>query len=242
MLSSDPAATAQLPPLASALVVCAHPDDESFGLGAVLHTLAGAGCRLSVLCFTHGEASTLRGDGDDLAAVRARELAAASRRVGVTRVELLDYPDGSLAAQPASELAAHAARVAGEVGADALIVFDHGGITGHPDHQAATDAALAAADMLGATVLAWAIPEAVATALNDEFGTAFAGRDPDEVDIVLAVDRTAQLAAIACHASQSRDNPVVRRRLQLEGSHEWLRTLRGPQRSSRDHGAGPGDG
>jgi N-acetylglucosamine malate deacetylase 2 len=62
------------------------------------------------------------------------------------------------------------------------------------------------------------------------------------VDIVLAVDRTAHLAAIACHASQSRDNPVVRRRLELEGAHEWLRTLRRPQRSRRDHGARPGDG
>jgi len=43
------------------LVVCAHPDDESFGLGGVLHTVADAGSRLSVLCFTHGEASTLHG-------------------------------------------------------------------------------------------------------------------------------------------------------------------------------------
>jgi len=35
----------------SALVVCAHPDDESFGLGCVLCTLADTGSRLSVVCF-----------------------------------------------------------------------------------------------------------------------------------------------------------------------------------------------
>jgi len=42
-----------------ALAVIAHPDDESFGLGAVLAALSGAGAQVRVLCFTRGEASTL---------------------------------------------------------------------------------------------------------------------------------------------------------------------------------------
>jgi LmbE family N-acetylglucosaminyl deacetylase len=41
-----------------ALAVIAHPDDESFGLGAVLAAF-GAGTQVRVLCFTRGEASTL---------------------------------------------------------------------------------------------------------------------------------------------------------------------------------------
>ncbi|HET6949116.1 MAG TPA: PIG-L family deacetylase, partial [Acidimicrobiales bacterium] len=85
-----------LPAFPSVLVVCAHPDDESFGLGAVLSTLAAAGTRTSALCFTHGEASTLHGVAGDLADVRAGELAAAGAVLGVTEVELLDYPDGHL--------------------------------------------------------------------------------------------------------------------------------------------------
>jgi LmbE family N-acetylglucosaminyl deacetylase len=141
----------RLPAFQDVLVVVAHPDDESFGLGGVLHAFAESGSRLSVLCFTHGEASTLHGVGGDLAVIRGEELHAASERLGVERVELLDYPDGSLAAQAPADLAGHVQRVAHETGAGMLLVFDHGGITGHADHQAATDAALHAAAILHVT-------------------------------------------------------------------------------------------
>ncbi len=72
----------------------------------------------------------------------------------------------------------------------------------------------------------WVIPHTVAAALNREFGTTFVGRDPDQADIVLAVDRAAQVDAIDCHRSQATDNPVLRRRLELMADQERLRTLR----------------
>ena len=216
----------RLPAFQDVLVVVAHPDDESFGLGAVLLAFADSGSQLSVLCFTHGEASTLHGVDGDLAIIRAEELDAASRRLGVERVELLDYPDGSLAAQAASELAGHVQRIAHETGAAMLLVFDHGGITGHPDHQAATDAALDAATTLDLPVYAWVIPRSVADALNRELGTHFVGREPDHMHIVLTVDRAAQADAIDCHRSQATDNPVLRRRLELMADEEWLYRLR----------------
>ena len=40
-------------PYRSVLAVCAHPDDESFGLGAVLSTFAELGVQTRALCFTH---------------------------------------------------------------------------------------------------------------------------------------------------------------------------------------------
>jgi LmbE family N-acetylglucosaminyl deacetylase len=217
--------TRHLPDFQDVLVVCAHPDDESFGLGAVLHAIADRGGRLSVLCFTHGEASTLHGVDGDLAVIRADELAAASRRLGVECLELLDYPDGSLAAQAVTELAGHVQRVALETGAGMLLVFDHGGITGHLDHQAATDAALDAATTLDVPVYAWVIPSSVADALNREFGTGFVGREPDDAEVVLTVDRAAQVDAIDCHRSQATDNPVLWRRLELMADQERLRRL-----------------
>jgi LmbE family N-acetylglucosaminyl deacetylase len=214
-----------LPAFPSVLVVCAHPDDESFGLGAILSTLAGTGTRISALCFTRGEASTLHGVAGDIAAIRADELEAAGAMLGVTHLELLDYPDRHLSAQPLDHLADHVVRVARVVDASVLLVFDTGGVTGHPDHQHATDAALHAVVRLGCPVLAWAIPDKVAQLLNDEFHTAFAGRRDDELDFTITVDRTRQLDAVRRHRSQSTDNPVLWRRLDLLGPTEHLRYL-----------------
>lgn len=131
-----------------------------------------------------------------------------------------------LAAHPHDELIDHVLKAAGDFDADGMLVFDDGGITGHPDHQAATNAALAVADALDLPVLAWTIPAHVASELNDEFGTAFVGREKADCDVVIEVDRAAQLEAIDCHASQSRVNPVMRRRLELQQRYEWLRFLR----------------
>lgn len=53
------------------------------------------------------------------------------------------------------------------------------------------------------------------------------GRPAAEIDEVLVVDRDRQWQAIAAHASQSGDNPVLRQRLRLLGDKEYLRMLRG---------------
>ncbi len=226
-----------LPACPRLLAVCAHPDDESFGLGAVLAAFAAAGTHTSVLCFTQGEASRLGPATGDLAMLRAQELATAAAVLGVAHVELLAYPDGGLGAVPLTELSAHVERLAAP---DAtLLVFDEGGITGHRDHQRATQAALVSADRMALPVFAWALPLAVAEALNAEFGATFVGRAETALAIGLRVDRTRQLRAIACHHSQSTENPVLWRRLQLQGEREYLRTLR-PGRPRDRLGAGNG--
>jgi LmbE family N-acetylglucosaminyl deacetylase len=223
---AGPAGHQVLPRLTRVLAVCAHPDDESFGLGAVLATLAAAGSHSSVLCFTHGEASTLGLDAGDLRRVRAGELAAAAAALGADGTALLSYPDGALSGVPLSRLADDVRRAVELTSPQALLVFDEGGITGHPDHCQATAAALAAAGRHDLNVIAWTIPGHVAEALNDEFATTFTGRSKAQIDLTITVDRAAQLEAIACHASQSTHNPVLWRRLQLLGSTEHLRYLR----------------
>ena len=68
-------------------------------------------------------------------------------------------------------------------------------------------------------------PTKVAAALNHEFSTCFRGRPDDEIDLTITVDRARQRDAIACHRSQSIDNPVLWRRLDLLGTAEHLRYL-----------------
>ena len=217
-------------PGSSVLAVCAHPDDESFGLGAVLSHLGARGARIAVLCFTHGEASTLGASPTGLREIRTAELRAAARELGVSYVDLLDHPDGALASVPLDRLARAVEETVTTVAADLLLVFDQGGVTGHPDHVRATEAALAGAGQL--PVLGWNVPQRVASALNAEFGTAFAGRHDRDFDIIIPVDRVAQLRAISHHASQSTDNPVLWRRLELLGNTESLRWLNRPWASS----------
>lgn len=216
----------ELPRATSVLAVCAHPDDESFGLGALLDSFVERGAKVSVLCFTRGEASTLGPVGAELGELRRAELAAAARELGIGRVELLDHPDGSLSCEPLERLAGEVAAAAREVDADLLVVFDEGGISGHPDHCRATEAALSGAP--GLATLAWTIPRSVAGALNSQFGTAFVGRDEQEIDAVLRVDRTRQCRAIARHVSQCDNNAVLESRLALLGDTEHVRWLRPP--------------
>ena len=126
------------------------------------------------------------------------------------------------------DLSAHVLDLAAEVGADGLLVFDADGVTGHLDHASATVAALAAADRAELTVLGWTVPRSVASALNEEYGAAFTGHDPQDIDLVVTVDRTRQLAAVACHPSQAIPESLLSRRLDLLGDLEYLRWLQRP--------------
>jgi len=90
----------RLPAWRQALVVVAHPDDETFGLGAIADRFTVGGTAVHVLCFTHGEASTLNENHAELRGARARELRQAAAELGVVTVTLLDYPDGHLATVP----------------------------------------------------------------------------------------------------------------------------------------------
>lgn len=222
-----PTPVGELPQWRAVTVVIAHPDDESFGLGAVIDAFVRSGSSVSVLCFTQGEASTLGADADDLASVRAAELADAAHALGVIDVELLDFPDGGLGQMDDTELVARIDGHCSEHRPEGLLVFDPSGITGHPDHQAATAAALRAARQQGLPVLAWSLPAAVADELSEETGVRFYGRDETELDLRITVSRERQRAAVSCHPSQAVPGSALWRRLELQGDTEHLMWLLG---------------
>ena len=49
---------------------CAHPDDESFGLGGIISAYVAAGAEVNLVCLTRGEASMLGADRSELAEAR----------------------------------------------------------------------------------------------------------------------------------------------------------------------------
>ena len=206
-------------------MVIAHPDDESFGLGAVIDQLVAAGAAVHIVCYTHGGASTLNRTHADLHRARETELRQAAAELGAAGVTLLDHADGRLAGVPAAELAGHVADAAARADVSGVLVFDDTGVTGHPDHRAATDAAVLASQQAGLPVLAWTLPAAVAVRLSAETGQDFCGQPPDRIDLCVRVSRERQRRAALLHASQVSPGAVLWRRLRLLGDREYLRWL-----------------
>ena len=222
------ASSPALPGWGRVLAVVAHPDDESFGLGAVISSFTAADVVVDVLCLTRGEASTLHGVEGDLPEIRELELRAAADALGARDVDLRALPDGGLADLAPAALDGEVERAVTATRPDAILTFDTTGISGHPDHVAATDAAVRVATRHDLPVLAWTLPEEICRRLDDDGHSGFLGRPMSEVDLILTVDRTAQRAAVDRHPSQAVPGSVLWRRLELQGNTEHLRWLRRP--------------
>ena len=82
------------------LLVAAHPDDETLGLGATASALAERGISVQVVAVTDGEAAYPEDAGGrtQLAETRRDETLAAAARLGLARPIFLGIPDGEVTA------------------------------------------------------------------------------------------------------------------------------------------------
>jgi len=132
------------------MVVVAHPDDAEWGCSG---TVAGW-CRngwevVHVIC-TDGSKGTTDPDvtSEQLVETRRAEQLEAARILGLRQVEFLNYPDSLLT--PSLELRKDIARAIRRHRPDVLICGNPNrdlagnSYIGHPDHQAAAEAALSA--------------------------------------------------------------------------------------------------
>jgi len=135
------------------MVVFAHPDDESFGIGG---TMARYGddpaVQVVLVCATRGEAGEISdpalADPERLGEVREGELRCACRRLRVDRLHFLGYRDSGMAGTPENQdprslAMANSDEVAGRITAlirlerpDVVVTHDESGGYGHPDHIA----------------------------------------------------------------------------------------------------------
>jgi LmbE family N-acetylglucosaminyl deacetylase len=81
-----------------AMVVFAHPDDAEIGSGGTVAKWAKAGCEVTYVLCTSGDAGTADRSfsPEELALKRAGEQRAAAEAMGVRSVVMLGYPDGWL--------------------------------------------------------------------------------------------------------------------------------------------------
>jgi LmbE family N-acetylglucosaminyl deacetylase len=126
------AATAGL----SAVVLAAHPDDETLGCGSTIWQKTEAGAEVSIVIATDGGLGrpSLAGQDVELATLRRAEAGVAAERLGVpaSRLQFLGFADQGLATHR-SELTAAIERVLAE--RPAAEVYVPAMLDGHPDHS-----------------------------------------------------------------------------------------------------------
>src|SRR3989442_12296799 len=92
----------------SLLAVHAHPDDETLTMGRTLARYGAEGVRTIVVTCTRGDLGEVRDpallvDAQTVADLRDRELDAAIRRLGVSRLVRLGYSDSGMAGWPENQ-------------------------------------------------------------------------------------------------------------------------------------------
>ena len=123
------------------LLVLAHPDDESMGMGGTLAKYAAEGVETYLICASRGEMGWCGPEEQNpgpsvLAQIRTRELENAVSELGMKRLDFLNYIDGEVdQADPAEaigKIVTHIRRIKPQV----VVTFPPDGNYGHPDHIA----------------------------------------------------------------------------------------------------------
>ena len=214
--------------------VFAHPDDESMGVGGTFAKYAAEGVQTSLLTATRGQqgwfgAPEAYPGPEELGRIRERELADATRTLGIKDVELLDYMDGQLDAADPAEVLRKVVAFLRRVRPQVVLTFDPSGAYGHPDHvaisQYASAAVVAAADpafaaggelppfrvsklyYMANTAASWSAYESAFGELVMQIdGTERRTRAWEEWEITTRIDTSGYWhrvwEAIACHRSQ----------------------------------------
>lgn len=134
------------------LAVHAHPDDESITTGGLLARCTAAGMLTALVTCTDGRHGPVNPElgldlqPDQLAEVRATELRAATRILGVSRLEWLGWHDSGMTGSPHNDaplafwsqpfelLLGPMVRILRSFRPHIVVTYDPFGGTGHPDH------------------------------------------------------------------------------------------------------------
>lgn len=123
------------------LAVLAHPDDE-MGFASVLAHYAGRGADVFMVSLTAGQKGfrphTDIREAEDLARVRREEFKRSARVLGAREARVLEFVDQELLGPRQDEIRRRLGDTLEELTPHAVITFGPDGITGHPDHRAAS--------------------------------------------------------------------------------------------------------
>jgi N-acetyl-1-D-myo-inositol-2-amino-2-deoxy-alpha-D-glucopyranoside deacetylase len=132
------------------VLVGAHPDDETFGMGAALAHYVQKGYKVYYVCATRGEAGEagpeyLQGY-QTIGELRTAELKCAEKTLGLTGVIFLGYRDSGMAGSednknpqafinaPLEQATGRVVKILRELKPEVVVTSDPAGGYGHPDH------------------------------------------------------------------------------------------------------------
>jgi N-acetyl-1-D-myo-inositol-2-amino-2-deoxy-alpha-D-glucopyranoside deacetylase len=179
------------------LLVHAHPDDEAISTGGVMMKAHEAGHRVVLVTATRGENGEIYNMDEAssrprLGVIRTTELENASRILGVSRGEFLDYRDSGMVRTPENddprsfhqaplaEAAGKLAAILREEKPDVVVTYGEDGVYGHPDHVKAHFVTNAALDQLLRAGDSWTPKKLYYTAIPRSMMKAFMDQMPEE--------------------------------------------------------------
>jgi LmbE family N-acetylglucosaminyl deacetylase len=191
----------------AAMVIVAHPDDAEFTVGGTVAKWAKAGCRVTYVVCTDGNAGSVDEDitREKLAEIRRAEQRAACATLGVSEVIFLGHDDDQL--EPTLELRRELVRAIRQYKPEVVItgdptrLFEGDEYINHPDHRAAAQAALDAAAPASEMPLLW--PEVGAPHRVSQLYVHGNDQANEWVDVTETVDQ--KITALKQHVSQIGD-------------------------------------
>ena len=123
------------------LVVFAHPDDESMGMGGTLAKYSAEGVETYYICASRGERGwfgpeQLNPGPDALGLIRTMELQNAVKELGMTGLYFLGYIDGDVDSADHTDAIGKIVSHVRSIKPQVIVTFPPDGNYGHPDHIA----------------------------------------------------------------------------------------------------------
>jgi LmbE family N-acetylglucosaminyl deacetylase len=191
----------------SAMVIVAHPDDAEFTVAGTVAAWTKAGCRVTYVICTDGNAGSHEPGmtREKLGKIRRAEQRAACATLGVSEVMFLGYDDGQL--QPTLDLRRDLVRAIRQYKPEVVLTWDPTALflgdsyINYPDHRAAAQAALDAVAPASAMPLLW--PEVGAPHRVRQVYVEGNSEPNTWVDITDTIEQ--KITALRQHASQMGD-------------------------------------
>lgn len=200
----------------------AHPDDETYGMGATIRKLSNAGHEVGVISFTNGVGAR---SGSTKEEAKSREAASseASNILDFEWIQQFDFPDNQMDSVPIIEIIRHIEAIAKDFQPREVYTHFYGDL--NVDHQTVARATLTAFRPLPTSdiskISAFEIPS------STDFGASITGRSfvPNYFESVSDAEISSKLLAAKSYGVETPEFPHPRSIESLEA----LSAVRGSQ-------------